>query len=126
MIKVSAMKLPSCTPSRSVTSSALASRREKNRVGSGTSTGAPYLTARAIQADARVTVCPMAGLRDLSSEQRADYFRGIQPIWGGGLDEGRFQLFQRRLADAPESGERYRLLDLSAGIDPRNIDDLAG
>ena len=49
-------------------------------------------------------------LRDLSTEERADYFRGIQPIWGGGLDEGRFQLFQRRLADAPEAGNRYRLL----------------
>ncbi|MGZ6143124.1 MAG: GNAT family N-acetyltransferase [Myxococcales bacterium] len=49
-------------------------------------------------------------LRDLSAEERAGYFRGIQPIWGGGLDEGRFQLFQRRLADAPEAGDRYRLL----------------
>lgn len=52
----------------------------------------------------------MAELRDLSSEERAAYFRGVQPIWGGGLDEGRFQLFQRRLADAPEAADRYRLL----------------
>ncbi len=52
----------------------------------------------------------MASLRDLSSEERSDYFRGIQPIWGGGLDEGRFQLFQRRLADATEASSRYRLL----------------
>ena len=52
----------------------------------------------------------MAELRDLSSEERAVYFRGIHPIWGGGLDEGRFQLFQRRLADAPEARDRYRLL----------------
>lgn len=52
----------------------------------------------------------MAQLRDLSGDERAAYFRGIQPIWGGGLDEGRFQLFQRRLADAPEAADRYRLL----------------
>jgi len=49
-------------------------------------------------------------LRDLTGEERAAYFRGIQPIWGGGLSEDRFQLFQRRLADAPEARERYRLL----------------
>ena len=52
----------------------------------------------------------MGELRDLRDEERAAYFRGIQPIWGGGLDEGRFQLFQRRLADAPEARDRYRLL----------------
>lgn len=52
----------------------------------------------------------MAELRDLSPDERAAYFRGIQPIWGGGLDDGRFQLFQRRLADAPEAADRYRLL----------------
>ncbi|HET7788364.1 MAG TPA: GNAT family N-acetyltransferase [Myxococcales bacterium] len=49
-------------------------------------------------------------LRDLSGEERASYFRGIQPIWGGGLGEERFQLFQRRLADAAEAQGRYRLL----------------
>jgi GNAT superfamily N-acetyltransferase len=49
-------------------------------------------------------------LRDLTGEERAAYFRGIQPIWGGGLSEDHFQLFQRRLADAPEAGARYRLL----------------
>lgn len=49
-------------------------------------------------------------LRDLSAGERTEYFAGIQPIWGGGLDEGRFQLFQRRLADAPEALDRYRLL----------------
>ena len=49
-------------------------------------------------------------LRDLKGEERAAYFRGIQPIWGGGLSEDRFQMFQRRLADAPEARERYRLL----------------
>ena len=52
----------------------------------------------------------MAVLRDLAGEERADYFRGIQPIWGGGLDEARFGLFQRRLADSPEAAGRYRLL----------------
>jgi GNAT acetyltransferase-like protein len=49
-------------------------------------------------------------LRDLNGEERAAYFRGIQPLWGGGLSEERFQSFQRRLADAPEAKERYRLL----------------
>ena len=49
-------------------------------------------------------------LRDLTGDERAAYFRGIQPIWGGGLSEDRFQIFQRRLADAPEAKERYRLL----------------
>jgi GNAT superfamily N-acetyltransferase len=48
-------------------------------------------------------------LRDLTGEERAAYFRGIQPIWGGGLSEERFQAFQRRLADAPEAKDRYRL-----------------
>ena len=49
-------------------------------------------------------------LRELTGDERADYFRGIQPIWGGGLDQARFELFQRRLADSPEARERYRLL----------------
>ena len=49
-------------------------------------------------------------LRDLTGEERAAYFRGIQPIWGGGLSEDRFQVFQRRLADGPEARDRYRLL----------------
>jgi len=52
----------------------------------------------------------MAALRELNGDERAEYFRGIHPIWGGGLDEGRFQLFQRRLADAGEAVDRYRLL----------------
>ncbi len=52
----------------------------------------------------------MEVLRDLKDEERGAYFRGIHPIWGGGLDEARFQLFQRRLADAPEAVDRYRLL----------------
>jgi hypothetical protein len=49
-------------------------------------------------------------LRDLTGEERSAYFRGIQPIWGGGLAPERFQLFQRRLLDAPEAKDRYRLL----------------
>ena len=52
----------------------------------------------------------MSALRDLNDGERAAYFRGIQPIWGGGLDEPRFQLFQRRLADSGEARGRYRLL----------------
>lgn len=54
-------------------------------------------------------------LRDLTGEERAAYFRGIQPIWGGGLSQERFQAFQRRLADAPEATDRYRLLGWFAG-----------
>ena len=49
-------------------------------------------------------------LRDLTAEERAAYFRGIQPLWGGGLPVERFQVFQHRLADAPEAKDRYRLL----------------
>lgn len=52
----------------------------------------------------------MPVLRDLDGDERAEYFRGIQPIWGGGLDDAKFQLFQRRLADSPEAAGRYRLL----------------
>jgi hypothetical protein len=51
----------------------------------------------------------MAELRDLTGGERAAYFKGIQPIWGGGLDEARFEFFQRRLADAPEAVDRYKL-----------------
>jgi hypothetical protein len=49
-------------------------------------------------------------LRDLTDDERAAYFRGIQPIWGGGLEEPRFLAFQRRLADSAEARGRYRLL----------------
>jgi predicted N-acetyltransferase YhbS len=49
-------------------------------------------------------------LRDLTEDERAAYFRGVQPIWGGGLDEARFVAFQRRLADSLEAADRYRLL----------------
>jgi hypothetical protein len=49
-------------------------------------------------------------LRELTDDERSAYFRGIQPIWGGGLDPDRFVLFQRRLADSPEARGRYRLL----------------
>ncbi len=49
-------------------------------------------------------------LRELTGEEQTAYFRAIQPIWGGGLSADRFQLFQRRLADAMEAKDRYRLL----------------
>jgi len=49
-------------------------------------------------------------LRELTGEARTAYFRGIHPIWGGGLSEERFHLFQDRLADAAEARDRYRLL----------------
>jgi hypothetical protein len=52
----------------------------------------------------------MAVLRDLAGDERAAYFRGIHPIWGGGLDDAKFQYFQRRLADSPDASGRYRLL----------------
>src|SRR5437762_3053579 len=88
--------------------SAFASRSENSRVGRGTSTGAPYRMSTRTGSASRATVVAM--LRELTGEERAAYFRGIQPIWGGGLSEDRFQLFQRHLADAPEARERYRLL----------------
>ena len=54
-------------------------------------------------------------LRELSGPERDAYFRGVQPIWGGGLSEERFVAFQRRLADAREAGERHRLIGLFEG-----------
>jgi len=54
-------------------------------------------------------------LRDLTGPERDAYFRGVQPIWGGGLSEERFVAFQRRLADAREAGERHRLIGLFEG-----------
>jgi GNAT superfamily N-acetyltransferase len=51
-------------------------------------------------------------LRELADPERESYFRGVQPIWGGGLNPERFIAFQRRLADSPEAGRRYRLLGL--------------
>ena len=60
-------------------------------------------------------VASTAMLRDLNGEERVAYFRGIQPIWGGGLSIERFQIFQDRLADCPEAKDRYRLLGWFAG-----------
>jgi hypothetical protein len=54
-------------------------------------------------------------LRDLNDAERIEYFRGVQPIWGGGLPEDRFIAFQRRLADSKEAGQRYRLFGLFDG-----------
>jgi len=54
-------------------------------------------------------------LRDLNEEERDAYFRGVQPIWGGGLAPERFVAFQRRLADSGEAARRYRLLGLFEG-----------
>ncbi|HWE24419.1 MAG TPA: GNAT family N-acetyltransferase [Myxococcales bacterium] len=54
-------------------------------------------------------------LRELADPEREAYFRGVQPIWGGGLNPERFVAFQRRLADSPEAGQRYRLLGLFDG-----------
>jgi GNAT superfamily N-acetyltransferase len=54
-------------------------------------------------------------LRELADPERESYFRGVQPIWGGGLNPERFVAFQRRLADSSEAGGRYRLLGLFEG-----------
>src|SRR5690349_10951732 len=108
--------------SLSVPRSAFASRSEKSRVGSGTSTGATYRMAGGTGSIGRTLPRPAASaarmryvtvtsmLRELTGDERAAYFRAIQPIWGGGLSEERFQAFQRRLADATEAKDRYRLL----------------
>jgi GNAT superfamily N-acetyltransferase len=54
-------------------------------------------------------------LRELADSERESYFRGVQPIWGGGLNPERFVTFQRRLADSAEATGRYRLLGLFDG-----------
>ena len=54
-------------------------------------------------------------LRHLSERERDEYFRGVQPIWGGGLSPERFVAFQRRLADSREAGRRYQLFGLFEG-----------
>jgi Acetyltransferase (GNAT) domain len=54
-------------------------------------------------------------LRELEDGERVEYFRGVQPIWGGGLPEERFIAFQRRLAASKEAGDRYRLYGLFEG-----------
>ena len=54
-------------------------------------------------------------LRHLTDSEREVYFRGVQPIWGGGLNPDRFVAFQRRLADSREAGERYHLFGLFDG-----------
>ena len=51
-------------------------------------------------------------LRELTIEEGAGYFRGVQGIWGGGLAEDKFVAFQRRLAASPEASGRYRMLGL--------------
>lgn len=53
--------------------------------------------------------------RQLNERERDDYFRGVQPIWGGGLNPEKFIAFQRRLAESREAGERYHLLGLFDG-----------
>ena len=54
-------------------------------------------------------------LRDLTEEERARYFRGVLPLWGGGLPEDQFVTYQRRLANSDEAEGRYRLLGLFDG-----------
>jgi GNAT superfamily N-acetyltransferase len=57
----------------------------------------------------------MEELRDLSGAERDTYFRGVHPIWGGGLSEDRFVAFQRCLAGAEEADGRHRLIGLFDG-----------
>ncbi len=54
-------------------------------------------------------------LRDLTEEERARYFRGVLPLWGGGLPADQFVTYQRRLANSDEAEGRYRLLGLFDG-----------
>ena len=49
---------------------------------------------------------PEPRLRDLSEDERAAYFRGVQPLWGGGLPEEQFVAYQRRLANSTEAEGR--------------------
>jgi len=68
-------------------------------------------------------------LRPLTDSERDDYFRGVQPIWGGGLNPEKFVAFQRRLADSREAGQRYHLLGLFDGerlLSAMKAYDLAG
>jgi len=68
-------------------------------------------------------------LRHLTDSERDDYFRGVQPIWGGGLNPERFVAFQQRLADSREAGQRYHLLGLFEGdrlLSAMKAYDLAG
>src|SRR5713226_3170678 len=71
-------------------------------------------SARAGRTRAPVLRSPVV-LRHLTDRERDDYFRGVQPIWGGGLSPERFVAFQRRLADSREAGQRYHLFGLFEG-----------
>ena len=57
---------------------------------------------------------PEAELRELTAEEWPGYFRGLQPLWGGGLAEEPFVAYQRRLVRSPEAAGRYRVLGLLA------------
>jgi GNAT superfamily N-acetyltransferase len=58
---------------------------------------------------------PRSALRALTAEEWPAYFSGIQPLWGGGLEIDLFNLYQRRLANASESAQRYEILGLFDG-----------
>jgi len=49
-------------------------------------------------------------LRPLTADERPEYFRGVHPLWGGGLDLESFVAYQRRLAASPEAEWRFELL----------------
>ncbi len=51
-------------------------------------------------------------LRPLAEADRGAYFRGVHPLWGGGLELPLFDLYQQRLVRAPESERRYELAGL--------------
>ncbi len=56
-----------------------------------------------------------SGLRALTGDERADYFRGVHSLWGSGLEPDTFVAYQRRLANSPEAEWRFDLLGLFDG-----------
>lgn len=54
-------------------------------------------------------------LRELTPGDWPAYFRGMQPLWGGGLAEEPFVAYQRRLMRSPEAAGRCRLVGLVEG-----------
>ncbi len=56
-------------------------------------------------------------LRELVADEWPGYFRGLQPLWGGGLAEEPFIAYQRRLLRSAEAALRYRVLGLFDGAE---------
>jgi hypothetical protein len=91
-------------------------KREEPHVGGAVHAATVHDGGQGSRSAALVELGAMADeLRELSDADCDAYFRGVQPIWGGGLSEERFVAFQRRLLDAREAAERYRLVGLFEG-----------